>query len=210
VVYAPAGRLLDAKGPLEEAFQHRLLVQRNINVGYWGYRNFKDAENADLEFLDDLREIRHDKSLGFLLRVEEPRVQIYAETEQQLQNLISTHFKPEHYKYVESFSGPADADAEELLNAGAIIRKKDVGYKYKVILRDGKYNHAIKSQLLQYLLNLGPEEIHLPKSAIDTLQSKNSFVWNLYFYCNDLSVNTFITLISPGIILNHHELIVHK
>lgn len=216
VVYAPAGRLIESKSSMADALTHRLSITKSINYGgywgnngYWASRN-KDIDNADIEFLDCIRDIKHDKPAGIKMRVEEPRVQIYADTETALQDVVAQYFKPEHYQYIESVSGPADADAETLLNAGAIIRRKDNGYRYKILLRDGRYGAQVKSQLLQYLTGLELDQVLIPKSMIDTLEGKSAYTWNLYFYSNDLSLNTFISLINPDLILNHHELIVHK
>lgn len=215
VVYCPAGRLIDTKPSqsIETAYEHRRLMIRNINHGgWWGQRYNKDIENADMEFLNLIRGIRHNRILGLKLRVEEPRIQIYAETDQQLKDLVNNHFDKKHRIYVESISGPEDSVAEDILNSGAIIRKTDLGYKYKVILRDGKYNAQIKANLLNYLNNLGPDEVKLPKSGLDMLEKSSSFIWNLYFFTNDPSVTTFLNLISPGIVSNMHELVVleHK
>ncbi|CAB5215119.1 hypothetical protein UFOVP190_403 [uncultured Caudovirales phage] len=212
VIYAPAGRLIDSKGSMTDALEHRRTVHKNINhAGWWGHRYQKDLDNADTDLLNKLRDIRHDRSLGLKLRVEEPRVQIYATTEQQLQNLVNAHFA-KWKQSIEGFSGPEDADAEAVLNTGAIIRKNDVGYRYKIILKDGRYENDTKQQILNYLLNLGPDEIKMSSTAIQTLSKSSNYIWNLYFYANDTRITNFLELISPGIISNTHELIVmpHK
>lgn len=215
VVYAPAGRLIDSKlnSTIEEALEHRKTIAKSINhAGWWGQRFQKDLENADTEFLDKLREIRHTRLPGIKLRVEEPRLQIYGDSEDHLKDLVRTHFTKNQYAYIESVSGPEDTTAETILNSGAIIRKNDIGYKYKIILRDGRYTPDIKQNILHYLLNLGPDQIHLPKSAIEMLQKNTGFIWNLYFYCNDQDIVSFINLMNPGIVSNCHELVImpHK
>jgi len=211
VVYCPAGRLIDSKGAMDKALEHRKMVSKQINYGgYWGQRNNKDLDQADVAFLDTMRTIRQD-SAGIKLRVEEPRIQIYAATEQELINLTNTRFVP-FKNYIESFAGPGDAKAEAVLNSGAIIRKVDIGYRYKVILRDGRYDQEVKQQLLQYLNNLGTDNVRVSKTGLDMLAKPTSYVWNLYLYVNDLSITTFINLISPGIVSNSHELVIasHK
>lgn len=215
VVYCPAGRLIDSKPNvlMADALAHRREVSKNVNHGgWWGYRYNKDLENADISFLNLIRDIRQNRTLGVKLRVEEPRIQIYAETDKQLHDLVNKHFDTAHSIYVESVSGPEDAVAESILNSGAIIRKTDLGYKYKVILRDGKYDTQIKESLLSYLNNLGPDDVKLSKTGFEMLQKSSSFIWNLYFFTNDPSVTTFLNLISPGIVSNIHELVVleHK
>lgn len=215
VVYAPAGRLIDAKGSIEEAFDVREAAAKHINYGgYWGWieRNNRALEEADLDFLSKIRDVRLDKSLGFKVRVEEPRIQMYAATDEQLQNLVTKHFTHEQRKYIESISGPEDAAAVEVLNSGAIIRKTDVGYKYKVILRDGKYDPQQKQAALQYLTNLGPEQFYIPNGSFDMLKKTSGYIWNTHFLINDPDILSFLHIICPGMVANIHELVVlpHK
>jgi hypothetical protein len=141
------------------------------------------------------------------LRVEEPRIQVYANTEEELINLVLDHLQP-FVKQIESIAGPANDSAAEILNSGAILRKKDTGYRYKVIFRDGRYTHEIKMSILNYLNGLDSGTVKIPQSAIDMLQKSTGFIWNLYLYTNDPSITTFLNLISPGLVLNCHELVV--
>lgn len=211
VIYAPGGRLIDTKGDIPTAFEHRKNLNRYVNAGYWGYRNNKELDNADLKFLDKLRDIKRNRVYDVKLRIEEPRIQIYADNEATLANLVKNEFG-KYLNYLELISAPADAEAESILNSGAIIRKTDVGYKHKVILRDGKYNHDVKTNILTYLNNCGAEVVGIPASCREMLYKHSSFIWNCYFYTNDLSILTFINLISPGLVSNHHELVIleHK
>ena len=213
VVYAPAGRLIDSKDSLDQALEHRRHIVKNINYGgYWGMRRNRDLDRADIAFLEKLRNFRHDKSLNIKLRVEEPRIQIYCNSEDELKDLVNAHFSQTEKFYIESFSGPESAYSENLLNSGAIIRRTDIGYRYKVIIKDGRYSSEVKSQLLSYLKNVGNEQVKLPTTGLEMLSKSTGFIWNLYFYTNDLNVITFINLISPGIVSNSHELVIatHK
>lgn len=208
VVYAPAGRLIDSKDEIAPALQHRKDVSKSINYGgYWGNRHNKDLDQANVEFLTVLRDIRRDDKLNVKLRVEEPRVQIYAETNEELVALFNSHLKP-FADLVEVYAGPASNKIADVLNTGAIIRKTDIGFSHKVILRDGRYTPELKRTLLTYLENLGPNTIKLPKSCCQMLSKSNGFIWNLYFYTNDPSILTFVTLMHPGIVSNIHELVV--
>ena len=210
VVYAPAGRLIDSKESIETALAHRMSIVKNINHGgYWGYgnRSSKNLESADIGFLTLLRDLRTDKSLDIRLRVEEPRIQIYADNEKTLTDLANDQLKP-YAKYLESVSGPEDSKAEIALNSGAILRKKDIGYKYKIIIKDGRYTQDTKKTILNYVLNIGPETVKLPQSGLYMLQKSTGFIWNLYLYSNDLNILTFLNLIQPGMVINYHELII--
>ena len=211
IVYAPAGRLIDEKGPMTSALEHRRTVTRNINqAGWWGHRYNKDLDHADIELLETLRDMRRNPN-GLKLRVEEPRVQIYAETETELLDLVNNQLKP-FRRYVESIAGPADSEAEAVLNSGAIIRKTDIGYTHKVIIRDGRYTPEIKMSILHYLTNLKGDTLNISDSLIATLTGRSGYIWNAYFYTNDPSVTMFLNLIHPNLVLNIHELVVlpHK
>jgi hypothetical protein len=209
VVYAPAGRLIDSKDSIAEALEHRRTITKSVNYGgWWGHRYSKDLDHADVEFLTRLQEIRNDRTLGLKLRVEEPRIQIYAESVDKLENLVNVHFGTNWNTFVESISGPADDQAETVLNSGAIIRKTDTGYRYKIIIRDGRYSPEIKNNLLTYLSNLDPADVKLPGSGREMLVKSNGFIWNMYLYVNDADIADFLNLIHPGIVSNCHELVV--
>jgi hypothetical protein len=209
VVYCPAGRLVDAKGPMDKELEYRKSIYKHINQsGWWGHRHNRDLDKADIQLLNTLRTIRKTVS-NVKLRVEEPRVQIYAATEDELVNLVIDHLQP-FVKTIESISGPANDKAAEILNSGAIIRKTDNGYTHKVLLRDGRYSVEVKEAILQYLENLTIENAGIPESCRGMFTKSSSYVWNCYFYTNDPGVTTFLNLMSPGIVSNCHELVVAR
>jgi hypothetical protein len=208
VLHAPGGRLIDSRGLLDQELEHRRLVQKNFNSGgYWGYRNNRDLENANTDLLEQLRTIKQDTTIPVKIRIEEPKVQIYSKYEHELIDIAKNYFVPFNTS-VEILSGPVDKHAEDILNSGSIIRRVDVGFKYKVILRDGRYDFNIKQSIYKYLENLGPENVKISRTNADMLSKPTTFMWNVYFYVNDLSLLSFVNLISPGIVSNTHELVV--
>lgn len=207
VAYCPAGRIIDAKNSVAWDLEHRRNISLNIK-GWWGQRMGRDLEKADPEFLERMKILRHQKIPGSKMRIEEPRLQIYAETEDQLKNIIQVYFDRGDYQYIESVTGPEDSEAETILNSGGIIRKRDLGYKHKVILKDGKYSAELKADLIQYLSNIGPDNVKIPNGLANMLTKSSSYIWNAYFYTNDPSIVTFINLMYPGLVSNIHELIV--
>lgn len=209
VVYCPAGRLVDAKGTMPDALEHRKNIYKHINhSGWWGHRHNRDLDHADIQLLETMRGIRRSNS-SIKLRVEEPRIQIYAASEDELVNLVLDHLQP-FVKNIESVAGPANEEAVDVLNSGAIIRKTDNGYSHKVILRDGRYGPEVKDTVLQYLDSLQIEIVGVPASCRNMFTKSTSYVWNCYFYTNDPSVTTFLNLIQPGIVSNIHELVVAR
>jgi hypothetical protein len=211
VVYSPAGRIITdgRNGDVATQVEHRKTVSKNINAGYWGYRNNKELDNASVELLTTLRDIKKQAPDGIKFRVEEPRVQIYSKTDKQLLDLVDQYLKP-FADRLESVSGPEDSTAEAYLNSGAILRKTDNGYQHKVVLRDGRYSAELKYSLYNYIKGLPDETVYIPSSTRLMLTKDTGFMWNCYFFVNDLTVLTFVNLIAPGIILNTHQLVVHK
>ena len=210
-VYAPGAQSISANGSIESDIEVRRRLAKNINnyTGIWMYgKSYQDRlKDIDFDLLNILRQIKQDKSLNVKFRVEEPRLQIYAESEDTLKHIVNTHFVTDPL-YVESITGPKDIAAVNILNAGGIIRKTDLGYRYKVLLHDGRYSVETKTSVLNYLSNLGEDTVRVPAGPKRSLSSKSGFLWNCYYYTNDLGVNSFIHLIAPGAISNYHELFV--
>lgn len=205
-ILAYGGRLIDSKGSISADKQRRVDLTTGIHSHSWfSYRN-RNIEQADVDLLIQLRELKHDrKELGILVRIEEPHIQIYTDSNEKLQEVVKKYFAGfEHY--VISVSGPENLEAEQALNSGAIIRKKDNGYRYKVILRDGRYTFDLKSTVLNYLSNLG-DAVQIPTSTVMMLRKESGYIWNCYFFTNDINITSFITLISPGLVSNYHELV---
>ena len=207
VVFCPAGRAIDSKRDIKSEIAHRTELSKNIK-GWWGERMARNLNNANPEFLERMRVLRHQKGPEIKMRIEEPQLQIYADSENQLENIIKTYFDQGDYRYIKSISGPKDITEESILNTGAIIRKKNVGYNYKVILKDAKYSQELKNGLLQYLSNLGTDTVKIPNSFSHMLQTTSIYIWNAYFYTNDPSIVTFINLMYPGLVSNIHEIVI--
>lgn len=208
VVYCPAGRLILSDNDLVDELARRKEMNKHINYGgYWGAGSNKDLEYASIPLLEKLRYIKLSSSPKVKFRVEEPGIQIYAETEDQLKQVVN-QLDPAWKSNIREVFGPEDAESESFLNSGAILRKTDIGFKYKVLLKDGRYTGETKLQLKTYLGNLGCDTIKVSKTGLDMLSRPTGFIWNLYFYTNDLNILTFLNLICPGIVSNFHELVV--
>jgi hypothetical protein len=207
VVLCPGGRAIDSKQDIAKEVQHRRSISAKIG-GWWGQRMVRDLDQADVEFLGRMRILRHQKPNGIKMRVEEPRLQLYAESEEQLQNIVQVYFDQSDYRYIESIAGPESVETAVALNSGAIIRRRNLGYTHKVIIRDGKYSTEIKTSILNYLTGVDQTTVKIPRAFLQMLTKSSSYMWNGYFYTNDPDVATFINLIHPSLVLNIHELIV--
>lgn len=208
VISCPAGRLITESNDMLTALDTRKMMAKSVNHGgWWGYRNSKNLDNADPLFLENMRSLYTNEELDIMLRIEEPMIQIYALDEDTIKQIVVRYFAPGQFKYIKSVCSPEDERATEILNSGGIIRKSDIGFRYKVVLRDARMESHTKESLMRYLTNLDEETVRIPKNTIDMLSKQRSgYVWGMYFYTNDASVLPFINLISPGIVSNCHEL----
>jgi hypothetical protein len=210
-VYAPGARSINSKRSIRDDIDVRNYLSENIGIWTSGSiygKAIDPLKDVDFDFLEILQQIKQqDKSLNIKFRIEEPRLQIYAESEDTLKHIVDTYLL-NNLLYLESITGPQDIAAINILNAGGIIRKTDLGYQYKVLLHDGRYSVETKTSILNYLNNLGIDTVRIPAGPKRGLSSTNGFLWNCYYYTNDLGINSFIHLIAPGAISNYHELVV--
>jgi hypothetical protein len=206
VVYAPGGRTIESKD-IANTIEHRKVWDKDMNhFGWWG-RKTRDLEDADIAFLEHIRQLKQDQTINKRIRVEEPWIQIYTESEDDLVEIVDQEpglFK----KYAHGLAGPEDSYIAEILNSGAIIKKTDNGYRYKVILKDGFYSQEVRGQLYNYFNTADKETVKITGGLSRALQSPGGYMWSLYFYANDLAIITFLNLISPGLVTNIHELVV--
>jgi hypothetical protein len=201
----PGGRIIYENRDYDLAIETRRHFRQFNPGGYWG-RGTGNVDEIDIKLLQRVREIK-DSRPNIKMRIEEPEVQFYAETEDDLKSIMN-YMSPEHNNAVLSVSGPASADAQQLLESGVIIRKKKIGYNYKIVLRDGRCEVATKQQILNYLESLGPDEAKVSPGVKNMLNSKYNGFWSIWFYANDEKVTTFLELILPGCVLNIHPLVV--
>lgn len=202
VIDAPGGKLLYSKNPnLEEALEHRKNVEKLYNPGSW-YRRSTNVEQINLNLLSAVRAVKSDFIGQCKMRIEEPNIQFYAQDELTLKKVaeqlpVTTGIK--------TVTGP-ELRTIPLLESGAIISRVPVTYTYKFIIRDGRYTAQVKQQLLNYLDGLG-EDVKLSKTCRTMLGRPYPSIWSVYFYAQDDSIATFISLIGPNLISNIHRMV---
>ena len=205
---AHGGQSINSKYSVAESLNVRERSYRAINYGgSWAVRMCHSLAKSNVEWLEYLKAFKASVNFDCKIRIEEPRIQIYANSEDELVDLVTNKLQS-FVTNIEEISGPATDEAAEILNSGAIIRKTHNGYTHKVILRDGRYGPEIKEAILQYLDNLNIEMVNMSKSCRSMLSKSSSYIWNCYFYTNDPSIAMFLNLIQPGLVSNIHELVV--
>lgn len=147
--------------------------------------------------------IKYNKPTGTYLRVEEPFVRIYGQTEQLLYNIASNELAAWKLNLCELHK-PINTRAELLLDRGNIVMKTNIGYRYKFLLRDGYYGEENKLALCNYLTQLG-DIVKVSPTVKHNLMSNSKHLWRGWFYSNEYDIKTMIDLIAPGAVSNIHE-----
>lgn len=178
---------------------------RNINYGgSWRYRQHQKPNADELKLLTNLKLYREESALleseEIKMRIENPLIQIYAKDIKQLEEFVTDVFANfKHSDFLESITLPKNSKDLDLLTQGYVLRSH-TDYAFKVNLRDGKYNHVTRSNLLKYLDQLGPD-VSVPKSTRLALEkNKGDFIWSAYFYCMDENITLMISMMDPRLI----------
>jgi len=209
-IFCPGGRFIyDEHSSIRELIEQKQIFELGIYSRSWpsnyNHRHRKYIDQAAESQLETLKKLLTDSAIK--IRVEEPKVQIYAESEQDLKNFIKK-FSSEDQTRVSSITVPKDSKSEILLKENKIIRESRRNpYRYKVSMRDCRVDPGTKINLLNYLESL-EDLVFLPRGPREMMKTPFSSFWGVYFYTNDLSINTFVELIRPGIISNINEIVV--
>lgn len=208
VLYAPACHLINYyENDILKSY-NRAIALRDANKSLYGSQYYWDQrterlDEMNLELLEIIKQIKlNDKSIK--VRIEEPFVQLYAETQDDLKR-ISQQFVNVS-EHIEQIFGPKNDSIAEMLKQGNIISLSQTAHRFKIILRDGRYKPEVLNQIQNYLATLG-DDVRLTQSCKKMLSKKSAYIWGTYFYTNDPKITTFLSLINPDIVLKIHELV---
>lgn len=167
---------------------------------YGGSWRFQRQPNPDdLVILEAIRSWRKEVPDGMKIRIEASGVQIYSESEQALKDFVEDIFDT-NFKWIVSITAPKSKTELATLQSGiAIHPKRKLKFKYKFIIRDGRYSPETRSSVLNMLEAQG-DQVRITPSTQKMLSGKNNYIWNCYFYANDESINLMVNLIAPAFI----------
>lgn len=170
--------------------------------GSWRAKYIKVPSDEEIETLQCLQNLLESDDFKLKRRIEEPVIQLYAES---MQDLIDFARKFPHSRRVTGIMLPRTAEEQTLIEQGLVIRRKPVAWKYRFNLREARYSWETRQQLSNYLDNLG-EAVHVPAGLQQNLRDpKNHYIWGGYIDADDRSLATFIRLIDPAIIRSIDE-----
>jgi hypothetical protein len=202
---AHGGQSISSKYSIAKSLEVRERSYRAINYGgSWAVRMSHSLSQAVPEWLEYLKVFKATVNFDCKIRVEEPRIQIYAVNEQDLLDFVKQ--MPSRYiTYVKSITRPESDRTRELLLSGKKLLKSTPEFNFKINFRDGKYDLDTKIHILNYLDSLG-DTVRVPDHARRELTKKYTNTWDIYIYTKDSSITTFLQIIEPKIIRSITEM----
>jgi hypothetical protein len=196
---AHGGQSIGSKYSVAKSLEVRERSYRAINYGgSWAVRMGLSLSKADIEWLEYLKLFKAAVNFDCKIRIEEPRIQIYASNEQDLIDFVD-QLPKKYLDYVRTVTRPANDQERELLQSGKKLMKSTPAYNFRINFRDGKYDLDTKLHVLNYLDSLG-DIVRVPDHARKELTKKYSNTWDIYIYTKDSTIITFLQLIEPRII----------
>lgn len=205
-IYAENARFLTSPNYLsiEEAVTRELKTWQ-LRQGFWAIKRVSLLESSNFEKLECLRKIYQDYKKQVKFRIEGAYVSVYSNSIDDL-NIIASRLPQEYHHCLHTISCPKNQTSQQLISKGCIISPNAADYKYKIMLRDGKWPAGTAAQIMSYLRTLG-DTVKYTDSFENSLTNTN-YIYGKYFYTKDISVVTFISLIHPTAVLKIHELAV--
>jgi hypothetical protein len=164
----------------------------------------RDKEKIIPQQLFDILILKTKRKLDIKIRIEEPYVTLYAEHEEDLFK-IASHDLVYCSDRLESVSRPESDSVKNLLDNNNVLIKKDIGYKYKFICKEGIYQN--KLALYSYLDQLD-DAVKVSKTNWTQLESTRRYIRNLWIYTNDINLAPMLNLIEVNVVRNIHELVI--
>ena len=196
---AHGGQSINSKYSSAKSLEVRERSYRAINYGgSWAVRMSYSLAKANVEWLEYLKAFKASVNFDCKIRIEEPRIQIYASNEQDLLDFVN-QLPGQYIEYVAAITRPANDLEQEILLTGKKLLKSTPEYNFKISFRDGKYELDTKTHILNYLDSLG-DLVRVPTHARQELTKKYTNTWDVYIYTKDSSIITFLQIIEPRLI----------
>lgn len=187
----------------------RRLFTREYNYGgsWWDLKIRENLEKADIGWLLELKQLI-DEYPDVKFRTEEPKFSVYATDETMIQSFAKA-ISPDNRDKIISITGPRNAQEQELLQQNVILVKKPPKYNYRIFLKEKQFNFSARSQLSDYLDQLG-DLVKMTDHTKLSLMKPHDWIWGCYFYTNDKGIADMVRLIHPDFIREVSELVCLK
>ena len=193
---------------VESAIESRNANYKNYNWG--GSWRRKPVTKEDATILKLIKEqIDHEEMSPRVrgmeqikIRIEEPDVQFYSTDIKSLAAIANSLQYGDNSHFI-SIMTPADKSHEKYLRDGFVLRKTKISWPFRVLFRDGKYNQETKTQISNYLKNLG-DHVKVPRNLWEQLE-RGAWIWGGYVYVQDKGLATMLGLIDGRLISKIEE-----
>lgn len=203
VVFVPGARLISEtknNDMSELVAQRKVYEQRFRNYGgSWKHVSFRQRKYLDqisVAQLEYWRSFYRNENPAFKIRIEEPYLTIYADSEESLFTLVNDDPATSSIRQVHR---PKNDSMIEALNKGEIVVKSAIEYDYRIYLREGKLDSTIAQAIYNILISQS-DNVKMTKSCRKNLSTRVHWFTSTYFYTSDLSIVTMISLVDPNII----------
>lgn len=206
--FCPGGRIilndlnLDL-AVISDAINFRQELNRSYNYGgSWrvGKERIKDINP---EQLLDMSAVKKHYLDNVRMRIEEPYISLYADDKILYEIAVDKLKKWTHN--IISVSRPKTEEAKHFLDAGSILMKTDIGYRYKFVCKEGACPN--KNSIYTYLKQLG-NQVQVSPAVWNMLSKQTPFTWGIWFYTNDASLANILNIIEPNFVTNIHQVVV--
>jgi hypothetical protein len=138
------------------------------------------------------------------IRIVDPYITFYADNENILLK-IAEYDLYAWSSFLEEVSGPESDSLIDLLDKNVIFVKKDIGYRYKFMCKEGRYQN--KESIYSYLDQLD-DQVKVSNTVWTSLESTKLYLRNIWFYSNNKELAHVLNIIEPNVVTNIHELVI--
>ena len=132
VYKCPAGRIIKLAKNADDigwlAEQRIASDQFRMRQGGWNPTSYLKTEDIDRQQIAAFVDILYNRSADTAIRIEEPYVRVYGQSEQTLYDIANNELASWKSSLVELYR-PASAEDEAALNNGDIVMKTNVWYR---------------------------------------------------------------------------------
>ena len=192
-----ASILRDLESDIVTEVTNRNLLARTVNYG-GSWRRNKPVSVDRIPLLEKIREVMLTNP-GNKTRIEGDSLQFYTPDEVAIKKLARQMIYLDN-SHISSIMRPTTPALADILRAGKVLRKNPPEYKYRLMIRDGRYSEESKENLLNWVDQMG-DAVRIPVSLRENLEKgRHGYIWGGYIYVNDPRLEVMLRMIEPRLI----------
>ena len=201
--YCPGARIILTPGNDNYENISDAIARRKLYYSPYHISAFTQPPINPLQLLDWVA-VKNNHGSNVKIRIVEPHVTMYASNEETLLKIASYDLGHWVDDLVE-IRRPESNEIKTILDNNAILVKTDNGFRYKIICKEGIYQHK---NAIYSLLDRLEDQVKVSKTVWTYLESSSAYLRNIWFYTNDSNIAQLLNIIEPNCVTNIHELVV--